>query len=280
MSFGLPSRTLAVGAISVIDVGAEALQGWWPLSSFWTHVRRNGNVPGDSPTNDEYAASRSVSSIPPFVIASSLVTSSRPGGSGSNAMSLISWPLSVNGRPAPTVTGWVANRRASPDSFSGKPAAPKAGAAVTLGSHAGYGPGPRPGDDSEPEHHCDGGRCEANPGHEPSLSESRCGGKWIRVGRYDARHPSEEDPMAESVYRVTEVIGVSSESWEAAARAAVETAANTVRDLRIAEVVRQDLTIGDGGVVNFRVRLGDLVQVRRRGIARRAGRRARVARPS
>ena len=61
--------------------------------------------------------------------------------------------------------------------------------------------------------------------------------------------------MSESVYRVTEVIGVSSESWEAAARTAVETAAKTVRDLRIAEVLRQDLTIGDGGVVNFRVRL-------------------------
>jgi dodecin len=62
--------------------------------------------------------------------------------------------------------------------------------------------------------------------------------------------------MADSVYRVTEVIGVSSESWEAAARVAVETAAKTVRDLRVAEVVRQDLTIEDGGVVNFRVRLG------------------------
>jgi len=62
--------------------------------------------------------------------------------------------------------------------------------------------------------------------------------------------------MADSVYRVTEVIGVSSESWEAAARVAVETAAKTVRDLRVAEVVRQDVTIGDGGVVNFRVRLG------------------------
>lgn len=62
--------------------------------------------------------------------------------------------------------------------------------------------------------------------------------------------------MAESVYRVTEVVGVSSESWEAAARVAVETAASTVRDLRVAEVVRQDLTIEDGGVVNFRVRLG------------------------
>ena len=62
--------------------------------------------------------------------------------------------------------------------------------------------------------------------------------------------------MAGSVYRVTEVIGVSSESWEDAARTAVETASKTVRDLRIAEVLRQDVTIDDGGVVNYRVRLG------------------------
>ena len=62
--------------------------------------------------------------------------------------------------------------------------------------------------------------------------------------------------MADSVYRVTEVIGVSSECWEAAARSAVETAAKTVRDLRIAEVLRQDLTIENGGVTSFRVRLG------------------------
>jgi dodecin len=62
--------------------------------------------------------------------------------------------------------------------------------------------------------------------------------------------------MSDSVYRVTEVIGVSSESWEAAARAAVETAAKSVRELRIAEVIRQDLTIQDGGVLSYRVRLG------------------------
>jgi flavin-binding protein dodecin len=62
--------------------------------------------------------------------------------------------------------------------------------------------------------------------------------------------------MADSVYRVTEVIGVSSESWEAAARTAVETAARTVRDLRVAEVIRQVVTIEDGGIVNYRVRLG------------------------
>ena len=72
--------------------------------------------------------------------------------------------------------------------------------------------------------------------------------------------------MAESVYRVTEVIGVSSESWEAAARAAVETAAKTVRDLRIAEV----LQAGPHDRGRRRRELprapGDLVQVRRRGM--------------
>jgi flavin-binding protein dodecin len=62
--------------------------------------------------------------------------------------------------------------------------------------------------------------------------------------------------MADSVYRVTEVIGVSSESWEIAARNAVETAAGTVRDLRVAEVLRQDVTIENGSVTGFRVRLG------------------------
>ena len=62
--------------------------------------------------------------------------------------------------------------------------------------------------------------------------------------------------MADSVYRVTEVIGVSSESWEAAARNAVEVAGKSVRDLRVAEVIRQDVTIENGGIVSFRVRLG------------------------
>ena len=59
-----------------------------------------------------------------------------------------------------------------------------------------------------------------------------------------------------SVYRVTEIIGVSEESWEDAAREAVKTAAATVRDLRVAEVIREDVTIENGQVKNFRVRLG------------------------
>jgi flavin-binding protein dodecin len=61
--------------------------------------------------------------------------------------------------------------------------------------------------------------------------------------------------MADTVYRVTEVIGTSSESWEAAARTAVETAAKSVRDIRIAELVRSDLVIENGQVTGFRVRL-------------------------
>ena len=61
--------------------------------------------------------------------------------------------------------------------------------------------------------------------------------------------------MADSVYRVTEVIGASTESWEAAARNAVETAGKSIRDLRIAEVLRQDVTIENGAITGYRVRL-------------------------
>jgi flavin-binding protein dodecin len=61
--------------------------------------------------------------------------------------------------------------------------------------------------------------------------------------------------MSDSVYRVTEVIGVSSDSWEAAATTAVETAARSIRDLRVAEATRFDVTIEDGKIANYRVRL-------------------------
>jgi flavin-binding protein dodecin len=61
--------------------------------------------------------------------------------------------------------------------------------------------------------------------------------------------------MADSVYRVTELVGTSSESWERAAAAAVETASQTLRDLRIAEVVELDLQIEDGRVRAYRARI-------------------------
>ena len=62
--------------------------------------------------------------------------------------------------------------------------------------------------------------------------------------------------MSDSVYRVTEVIGTSSESWEAAAANAVSTAAGSIRDLRVAEVLRQDVTVENGAITSYRVRLG------------------------
>lgn len=61
--------------------------------------------------------------------------------------------------------------------------------------------------------------------------------------------------MADSVYRVTDVIGTSTESWEAAARNAVSTAAGSIRDIRVAEVTRQDVTIENGEITAFRVRV-------------------------
>jgi len=61
--------------------------------------------------------------------------------------------------------------------------------------------------------------------------------------------------MTNSIYRVTEVIGTSSESWEDATRHAVETAAATLRDLRVGEVVKLDVTIEDGRVTQYRARV-------------------------
>jgi dodecin len=61
--------------------------------------------------------------------------------------------------------------------------------------------------------------------------------------------------MAESVYKVIELIGTSTESWEKAARAAVERAAESLRDLRIAEIVEQDMQIEEGRVIAYRAKV-------------------------
>jgi dodecin len=58
-----------------------------------------------------------------------------------------------------------------------------------------------------------------------------------------------------SVYRIVDVVGVSTVSWEDAAKHAIETAAKSLRDLRIAEVTKMDLKVDDGNVVSFRTRV-------------------------
>jgi flavin-binding protein dodecin len=66
----------------------------------------------------------------------------------------------------------------------------------------------------------------------------------------------EEIIMAGSTYIVSEGVGTSTKSWEDAARRAVEAVAETVTDLRVGEVLKQDLIVGNGKVVSYRVRLG------------------------
>jgi hypothetical protein len=61
--------------------------------------------------------------------------------------------------------------------------------------------------------------------------------------------------MPGSVYVVNEVVGTSEKSWEDAAKQAIETVAKTVKDLRIGEVVKQDVTVENGKVISYRVRL-------------------------
>jgi dodecin len=61
--------------------------------------------------------------------------------------------------------------------------------------------------------------------------------------------------MTDSVYKVIELVGTSSKSWEDAARVAVERAAQTLHDLRIAEVVEQDLVVNDGRVEAYRTKM-------------------------
>ena len=61
--------------------------------------------------------------------------------------------------------------------------------------------------------------------------------------------------MAESVYKVIELVGTSTESWEKAAAAAVKTASKTLRDLRIAEVTQLDVQLEDGKVRAYRAKM-------------------------
>lgn len=61
--------------------------------------------------------------------------------------------------------------------------------------------------------------------------------------------------MSDNVYKVIEIIGTSEESWEKAAKGAIQRASKSLRELRVAEVVEQDATIEDGRIQSFRVKL-------------------------
>jgi dodecin len=68
-------------------------------------------------------------------------------------------------------------------------------------------------------------------------------------------HHKEDEVMPESVYKIIELVGTSTESWEKAATAAVAKASKTLRDLRIAEVSQLDLQIDDGKVKAYRAKV-------------------------
>ena len=61
--------------------------------------------------------------------------------------------------------------------------------------------------------------------------------------------------MSESVYKIIELVGTSADSWEKAAKAAVERAGGTLRDLRVAEVVQLDMTVEDNKVALYRAKI-------------------------
>jgi flavin-binding protein dodecin len=73
--------------------------------------------------------------------------------------------------------------------------------------------------------------------------------------RTDPQQNSTPDQQADTVYRVVDVVGVSETSWEDAGRNAVETAAESLRDLRVAEVTKMDMRVENGKVAAFRTRV-------------------------
>jgi len=61
--------------------------------------------------------------------------------------------------------------------------------------------------------------------------------------------------MADSVYKIIELVGTSTDSWEKAAKTAVERASKTLRDLRVAEIAQLDMTVEDGKVAAYRAKV-------------------------
>src|SRR5262249_16684723 len=91
--------------------------------------------------------------------------------------------------------------------------------------------------------------CEAHPAA-VKITLAR-GGVWTA----SKGSPMAKKQSAESVYRIVDVVGVSEKSWEDAGRRAIETAATSLRDLRVAEVTQMDMKVEDGKVTAFRTRV-------------------------
>jgi hypothetical protein len=84
--------------------------------------------------------------------------------------------------------------------------------------------------------------------------DGACGQRLAR-DRHPGGSMAKQSAAADTVYKVVEVIGTSTQSWEDAARKAVETASQTLRGLRIAEVVKMDMKVEDGKVLAYRTRV-------------------------
>ena len=78
---------------------------------------------------------------------------------------------------------------------------------------------------------------------------------YISIINADITVRKEVSAMATSVYKFIELVGTSTESWEKAVSAAIDAAAKTVRDLRIAEVSELDVQLDDGKIVNYRAKV-------------------------
>jgi flavin-binding protein dodecin len=77
----------------------------------------------------------------------------------------------------------------------------------------------------------------------------------VSEANLNQRTKSDKGEITMAVYKIIEIVGTSAKSWEDAARNALKTASKSLEDLRIAEVVKQDVTLEDGKITSFRVRL-------------------------
>jgi dodecin len=94
--------------------------------------------------------------------------------------------------------------------------------------------------------------CHSTPLGKMKLAEPRP--EWLTMDNR-AQHLQWRNVMAESVYKIIELVGTSAESWEKAAAAAVNTASQSLRDLRVAEIIQLDMHLEEGKILAYRARV-------------------------